>query len=54
VTKIDETSVEATLSGEGIDPERHGLRFDVKAATYHALLVEAGAKGFHARVIFDL
>jgi SHS2 domain-containing protein len=42
------------LRGEPVDPVRHELRFDVKAATYHGLLFEESESGFHARVIFDL
>lgn len=43
-----------TLHGASLDAARHQLRFDVKAATYHDLLVERTASGYHARVIFDL
>jgi len=42
------------LRGEPVAPERHELRFEVKAATYHGLLLEESGSGFHARVIFDL
>ena len=42
------------LRGEKVDPARHDLRFEVKAATYHGLLVEEDAGGFHGRVILDL
>jgi SHS2 domain-containing protein len=42
------------LRGEPVAPERHELRFEVKAATYHGLLFEESGSGLHARVIFDL
>jgi len=42
------------LRGELINPERHEPRFDVKAATYHGLLVDRDKNGMRARVIFDL
>ena len=45
---------EGVLRGEGIDADKHALRFDVKAATYHRLVVERRPDGYHARVIFDL
>ena len=35
----EETALEATCLGEPADPERHGLRPAVKAATYHGLKV---------------
>ncbi len=42
------------LHAAPLDPARHELRFDVKAATYHGLLVERTPRGFHAHVVFDL
>ena len=41
------------LHGAPLDAE-HQLRFDVKAVTYHDILVEHTASGYHARIIFDL
>jgi SHS2 domain-containing protein len=54
VERADETSAAGILRGAAFDAARHELRFDVKAATYHDLVFEATAGGFHARVIFDL
>lgn len=42
------------LHAAPLDASRHELRFDVKAATYHHVLVEETADGYHARIIFDL
>jgi SHS2 domain-containing protein len=42
------------LHGAPLDPARHALRFDVKAATYHEVRFEHTAYGYHARVVFDL
>ena len=42
-----------TVSGEAVTAG-HDLRFDVKAATYHALAVFEKEDGLVARVIFDL
>jgi SHS2 domain-containing protein len=50
----EEGRAKGTLHGEPLDVARHRLRFDVKAATYHDILVEQTAAGFHARIIFDL
>jgi SHS2 domain-containing protein len=47
-------SVRGVLRGEPIDEARHGLRFEVKAATYHGLEVDSSKKGCRIRVIFDL
>jgi SHS2 domain-containing protein len=54
VERAGEWFAEGVLRGEKIDPERHALRFDVKAATYHRLAVDKRSDGYHARVIFDL
>jgi SHS2 domain-containing protein len=52
----DVTDVHAAgaLRAAPLDVARHELRFDVKAATYHDVLVEKTADGYRARVVFDL
>jgi SHS2 domain-containing protein len=47
-------SVRGTVRGEPVDVNRHVLRFEVKAATYHALEFARTEGGYRARVIFDL
>lgn len=47
-------SARGVVRGEPIDPARHGLRFDVKAATYHGLRYETSPDGVRVVVIFDL
>lgn len=54
IVRAGDFFVDASLGGEPIDPSRHDLRFDVKAATYHRLLVERSRGVLRARVIFDL
>ena len=54
VQEMGEYFVEAVLSGERLDPSRHDLRFEVKAATYHGLRLERCGEDLVARVIFDL
>lgn len=54
VHATSDLSVEGVVRGEAVDPARHALRFDVKAATYHGLLFEQRAGRYRARVIFDL
>ncbi|MHB8351688.1 MAG: archease [Thermoplasmata archaeon] len=46
------TSVKARAWGEPFDPDRHPRRIEVKAATYHRLVVDL-ARG-RARVIVDI
>jgi SHS2 domain-containing protein len=40
--------------GEPIDRQRHVLKTDVKAVTYHNFVFERTAAGYRARVILDL
>lgn len=44
----------ARIAGEPLDPARHGLLREVKAITYHDLIVEATAEGWLAEVIVDI
>lgn len=47
-------SVRGVIGGESIDEARHGLRFEVKAATYHGLAIDSPDGSCRIRVIFDL
>ncbi len=49
-----ETRFRAEAFGEPADPERHGARDLVKAATYHGLSVARLPDGYEARVILDV
>jgi SHS2 domain-containing protein len=49
-----ETAYRAEAHGETADPDRHGLRDLVKAATYHGLSVRRAAAGLEATVILDV
>lgn len=52
--RVDEHGASGVVRGEPLDPARHRLRFDVKAATYHDPVWEETPEGVHMRVIFDL
>ena len=54
VDRVGEWFADGVLHGEKVDPGKHDLRFDVKAATYHNLVVEKRPDGYYGRVIFDL
>jgi len=47
-------TVRAELAGEPIDPAKHALGADVKAATLYGLRVERGAGGWEAEVTLDV
>jgi SHS2 domain-containing protein len=54
VDKLEPDRLEGVIGGERYDPDKHELRFEVKAATYHGLKVERSGGRYGARVIFDL
>lgn len=49
---VGPNSAEARVRGERIDRTRHALHMDVKAVTYHAMILDPG-QGV-AQVIFDI
>ncbi len=46
--------LKANVKGEKIDRERHSLRSDVKAVTYHMLEVKRTGDKWTARVVLDI
>ena len=50
----DGPRLEATISGEPIDRDRHVLDHEVKAATHHGLTVRRVDDGWVAEVILDI
>ena len=46
--------VRATAYGERVDPQRHNIKTGVKSTTYHGLSITENARGYTARVIFDI
>ncbi|MBI5464804.1 MAG: archease [Ignavibacteriales bacterium] len=54
VNDLSETALTAVLVGERLNPDKHRLHKDVKAATYHQLSIKQEADGWTARVFFDI
>jgi SHS2 domain-containing protein len=54
VTQATETAVAAKLTGEPYDPSRHEIRVEVKAVTYHQLMVAREGDAWTGTVILDL
>jgi SHS2 domain-containing protein len=44
----------AQLQGEPYDSDKHQLKTEIKAVTYHGLSIEKKAQGWKAKVIFDV
>lgn len=50
----NENKVVAELRGEGYDPGKHELTYDIKAVTYHDLKVKMVNDKFTADIVFDI
>ncbi len=50
----DETAASGQLIGEPLDPDRHELRTEVKAVTYHQLKIAQEEERWVGRVILDI
>lgn len=44
----------AEIRGRKLAPEDKPLEFELKAATYHGLKIRSSARGYAARIIFDI
>jgi len=54
IVSFRETTLEARAYGEPIDPDRHVIKTDIKAATYHMLKVSETDSGWVTQIIFDV
>lgn len=55
VTDISDTHVEATAFAVPIDMRRHAIHTEIKAVTYHDMVVEKRNDDYwYARIIFDI
>ncbi len=54
VERIAPTGLRAQALGERFDPQRHRIERQVKAVTYHHLLLDEGRDGWTARLVLDL
>lgn len=54
LTDLGETHLTGTAIGEPIDRDRHRLKTEVKAATFHMLKVKKTSQGWETDVIFDV
>ena len=51
---VQETLLQATVTYEDYDPDRHEIRNEIKAVTYHQIEVGPFEDGWRARVVFDI
>jgi len=50
---LTDCHLEASISGEPFDPQRHGLKLELKTPTYHQYRLEQLPEGLRATVLFD-
>jgi SHS2 domain-containing protein len=51
---VKNRTLHADLEGEILDPERHSVRKEIKAVTYHKFAVQEDQGAFRARVYLDI
>jgi SHS2 domain-containing protein len=54
ISAIDDRHVIGTVRGEVFDPEKHRIKKEIKAVTYHQIEVDKTPHGWKGRVIFDV
>ena len=54
IVKLSSTTLHAMLNGEFLDEEKHRLKMDVKAITYHQLSIDQGPAWSTVRVFLDI
>jgi SHS2 domain-containing protein len=54
IVGVSEKSVSGVAFGERYDPERHTLYTEIKAVTFHDLVIERTGDAWRARVVFDM
>jgi SHS2 domain-containing protein len=54
IHRLTDTKIKADIGLALLDADRHGLKIEIKAATYHQLEILSRNNGFRAKVIFDV
>ena len=54
IIAISENELNALAYHDPYDPERHVIKNEIKAVTYHQIMVDSGYSGWEAKIIFDV
>ena len=54
ILSLSETELSANIAFDPFDPDRHAIKIEIKAVTYHQIEVSEGTEGWEAKVIFDI
>ncbi|MDZ7370569.1 MAG: archease [candidate division KSB1 bacterium] len=52
--QIEDGRLRAEIKGDRFDPKRHQASLEIKAVTYHNLIVEKTKEGYSAQILFDV
>ena len=54
IERITATELNATVLGEKFNPHRHPLKNEIKAVTFHDLLIKQVRKRWETKIVFDI
>ncbi|MEE8432672.1 MAG: archease [Candidatus Desulfatibia sp.] len=54
ILALSENELSAKVELDPFDPDRHEIKIEIKAVTYHQIQVSRGSEGWEAKVIFDV
>lgn len=54
LVEMTTNALQAMLSGDTVDPQKHSIATEIKAITYHCLEVRKEQDGWKAQVLFDI
>jgi SHS2 domain-containing protein len=54
ILSLSETELTATLECDSFNPDRHVIKTEIKAVTYHQIQVNSSPSGWEAMIIFDI
>ncbi len=54
ISYLTEHELTATVKFDPYDPDRHEIKNEIKAVTYHQIQVEKGPLGWKSKIIFDV
>jgi SHS2 domain-containing protein len=54
ILSLSETGLSATVEFDPFNPDRHVIKTEIKAVTYHQIQVNSSPSGWEAIIIFDI
>jgi SHS2 domain-containing protein len=54
VSNDDEMILKVLLKGENLDIQKHELKAEIKAVTYHQMKIERVGNSYRTRIVFDI